>query len=561
MPKPDHRPKSDRVSMAWAGVKSENLATVWLLYHLTDMLNMSEFRQVVQLLGLARKESEAYEDYVKRIRDKHGVVVNNEAIMEAAFEEAKKEIKSDMIFSGHEDALENLSRLHFKIDINHLNLKEKNAFHIYRLGFIRLRSLNFEMKRRFTRIQELLEQYPDNKNPDLKEALFDSLENFYISLNSNTDPRLIYTESRNQVNLSEMQPVTPEGILSRFGHITHEDIWIDGLIPSEVIDLLQSHLIQNFRRLLTLRHYDMEVLSKIRDFRILINLFYSIYLSKKMGISTELDPVLSFPLGPNSISIMEAALAYQTIMTGHVYPVTDMMVTGMVPIITRILDRDGETIWEYTPKPKQILKRSISVQISEILRLVMEKGTGKKARDAVKLSLDIEGEKFDISIPSFGKTGTANRFTNSSFVGFIPGPKEDSGQLDIQQGYVVASYVGYDDNRPMKGKHISIYGSSGALPLWVDTTNTIVNSHDYRNKLEPADLAFDAQSLLMPENKELIPIPLSPITGLPLLGEDQGTTKNHSHILSNIAIKEGKLEFKRIFDPIIGADHEGNPEN
>lgn len=280
-----------------------------------------------------------------------------------------------------------------------------------------------------------------------------------------------------------------------------------------------------------------------------------------MGISTELDPVLSFPLGPNSISIMEAALAYQTIMTGHVYPLTDMMVTGMVPIITRILDRDGETIWEYTPKPKRILKNSISVQISEILRLVMEKGTGKKARDAVQLSLDIEGEKFEISIPSFGKTGTANRFTNSSFVGFIPGPKEDSGQLDIQEGYVVASYVGYDDNRPMKGKHISIYGSSGALPLWVDTTNTIVNSHDYRNKLEPADLAFDAQSLLMPENKELIPIPLSPITGLPLLREDQGTTKNHSHILSNIDIKEGKMKFKRIFDPIIGGDHEGNPGN
>jgi len=313
--------------------------------------------------------------------------------------------------------------------------------------------------------------------------------------------------------------------------------------------------------LLALRHYDLEVLFKIRDFRTLVNLFYSIHLSKKMGISTKLDPVLSFPLGPNSISIMEAASVYQTIMTGHVYPVTDMMVTGMVPIITRILDRDGETIWEYTPKPKQILNTSISVQISEILRLVMERGTGKKARDAIQLSLDIEGEKFDISIPSFGKTGTANRFTNSSFVGFIPGPKEDSGQLDIQEGYVVASYVGYDDNRPMQGKHISIYGSSGALPLWVDTTNTIVNSHDYKNKLDHADLAFDIRSVLMPENEGLRPIPLSDITGLPLLPGNQGTAKKHSHILSNIDIKEGKLEFKRVFDPIIGADHEGSPGN
>jgi len=46
VPRPDHTPESDKISMAWAGVMSENLATVWLLYHLTDRLNMSEFRQV-----------------------------------------------------------------------------------------------------------------------------------------------------------------------------------------------------------------------------------------------------------------------------------------------------------------------------------------------------------------------------------------------------------------------------------------------------------------------------------------------------------------------------------
>jgi len=49
-PRPDHHPESKIVSMAWAGAKSENLATVWLLYHLTDHLKMSEFRQIVNLL-------------------------------------------------------------------------------------------------------------------------------------------------------------------------------------------------------------------------------------------------------------------------------------------------------------------------------------------------------------------------------------------------------------------------------------------------------------------------------------------------------------------------------
>ena len=41
--------------MEWAGAKSENLATVWLLYHLTDHLNMSEFREIMNMVGLNRQ--------------------------------------------------------------------------------------------------------------------------------------------------------------------------------------------------------------------------------------------------------------------------------------------------------------------------------------------------------------------------------------------------------------------------------------------------------------------------------------------------------------------------
>ena len=78
-PNPDHEPKSDTVSMTWAGVKSENLATVWLLYHLTDKLNMSEFKKVVEMLGLSREDEESYDEYVSRIRDKHGVIVTKNA--------------------------------------------------------------------------------------------------------------------------------------------------------------------------------------------------------------------------------------------------------------------------------------------------------------------------------------------------------------------------------------------------------------------------------------------------------------------------------------------------
>ena len=238
-----------------------------------------------------------------------------------------------------------------------------------------------------------------------------------------------------------------------------ERVWINGLTPSEGVDLLQLQLQERYKRLVSQNRYDLAVLSKIRDFRTLVNLMYVTHLSKEMGISTRLDPVLSFPLGANSISIIESALAYHTIMTGRIYPLSDGLKPRLVPVITKIMDREGETIWEYRSQPRRILTSRVSGLVSEILHQVIEHGTGQRAKDAIHLAVEIDNEELDIPIPSFGKTGTADRFTNSSFVGFIPGLQKNPNQLDNQKGYVIASYVGYDDNRTMKSKNVTIYGA------------------------------------------------------------------------------------------------------
>ncbi len=547
LPKPDHKPKSNKVSMAWAGAKSENLATVWLLYHLTDRLNMSEFHQVLELVGLDRKNDESYGKYAKRIRDKHGVVVDREALMEAAFEESKKEIEPDLIFSGHEHALDTLKRLHFSIDTKELNLKNPDEYQIYRLSFQRLRSLNFEMKRKFKKVKKLSNQYREKKDPDVRENLSRALRYFYVEEKGTNGPRVVYTVSQYKGNLPHLQPITPEWLSHRLEWITEEETWIDGLITSKFIDLVQLNMKKNYKRLLTYKRYDMEVLFKIRDFRTLVNLAYVVRLSENLGISTKLDPVLSFPLGANSISITEAALAYHAILTGNNYPFRNRTT---VPILPKIVDREGEIIWEYRPQPKKILSNRITGQISETLRLAMQKGTGQKAKDSVQLSMEIDNENLNIPIPSFGKTGTANRFTNSSFVGLIPGPKGDSGHLDIQEGYVIASYVGYDDNRPMKGQFITIYGASGALPLWVDTANAIANSQDFKKNMQIADLAFDSQPVSLINNKELRSIIISSKDGLPIERQDEGLSDNHIQVLSYAGIKDGELRLKRLFEPL-----------
>jgi membrane peptidoglycan carboxypeptidase len=247
-------------------------------------------------------------------------------------------------------------------------------------------------------------------------------------------------------------------------------------------------------------------------------------------------------------------------MTGLVYPISDGLKPGLVPVITKIVDREGETLWEYRPQPKRILTGRVSGLVSEILHQVIENGTGQRAKDAIHLSVEIDNEELDIPIPSFGKTGTADRFTNSSFVGFIPGLQKNPNQLDTQKGYVIASYVGYDDNRPMKGKNVTIYGASGALPLWIEVANTIINSNTFKKDIQAADLAFDIQSVSLRNNDELRPVLISSATGLPPREGDQKIMEGDVRIRSHVGTKEGIIGLKRVFEPISGADYEEEPD-
>jgi membrane peptidoglycan carboxypeptidase len=536
-PRPDHTPASDTVSMAWAGAKSENLATVWLLYHLTDQLNKGEFNKVMQSVGLDRKETESYLDYKKKIRDKYGIIVNSKVMMEAAFEKSKKDIEPDIIFGNYEEILTQLKWLNLDLDTGKPDPNGPGRY-----SFKRLCDLNTKMKRDFTELVRSLEKIMGQAPPPaMEEGLSWPLSHFYRTISEQEQERIIYTEDPTVLYPPALLPVTAERAVNREVMFKSEDVWVDGLFPSEILDLVQRKTSENLRTMLTCKRYDPNGLYWVRDFRTLVNLLYLVNISKKIGISTELDPVLSLALGSSSISLTEAALAYQTIMTGQVYPIDPGAELTMVPIITKIVDRDGEILWEYEPKPARMLSNTVSGQVTEILRKVMEEGTGQKAKNAVSIS--------GIPIPSFGKTGTSNRYTNSSFVGFIPGPNKKTGQLDLQEGYVIASYVGFDDNRPMKSRHWAIYGASGALPLWTDTAAAIVNTDDYKRNIRPADLAFEPLSGLFSEKDHFLAVSVCPYSGLP----DSSEQIELSHeVLADAVNQDGKLLLKRHFEPFSG---------
>ncbi|MEQ1569436.1 MAG: transglycosylase domain-containing protein, partial [Myxococcota bacterium] len=66
-PGPDHEP-ADRVSLAWAGVNSENLASIWLLYHLLDKLDGEQLRELAVALDLAQRPDESLQPYTSRMQ-------------------------------------------------------------------------------------------------------------------------------------------------------------------------------------------------------------------------------------------------------------------------------------------------------------------------------------------------------------------------------------------------------------------------------------------------------------------------------------------------------------
>jgi len=190
--------------------------------------------------------------------------------------------------------------------------------------------------------------------------------------------------------------------------------------------------------------------------------------------------------------------------------------------------------------------------VSEILRMAVEQGTGSQAKGAVKVTFETGGEHLSVPVPAYGKTGTANRFTNSSFVGHVPGPDPGSGRLTTEAGYTIGCYVGYDDNRPMKSDRFAVYGASGGLPIWIDTATAVVNQPSFKKTLQPADLVFDE----WPVAEQAVPlsrVPVSPQTGLALQARQHGAD-THTVLLGALLERDetGYPTLKRSFEPTEG---------
>lgn len=152
-----------------------------------------------------------------------------------------------------------------------------------------------------------------------------------------------------------------------------------------------------------------------------------IEVTRKLGITSPLSPVISLPLGPNGVSPLELTGAYATFASNGWH--------SDLTTIVRVTDSEGNVILDNTPKPKLVLNEWATASLTSVLKGVIEAGTARNA---------------NIDRPAAGKTGTTSSERDVWFVGYVP-------QL------ATAVWIGNDDNRPL-GRGVT--GGSHAAPIW-----------------------------------------------------------------------------------------------
>ena len=150
--------------------------------------------------------------------------------------------------------------------------------------------------------------------------------------------------------------------------------------------------------------------------------------ARRLGITSELDPVPALTLGAFELYPFEVAQAYLTIARlGEHTPLHSIL---------RVESLDNELLYEYEPKFEPILSPEVTSQLVGMMKQTVESGTAKWMR------------RVGFKKIAAGKTGTTSDSKDAWFVGFTPKT-------------LVVVWTGYDDNTPHK-----LTGSSGALPVW-----------------------------------------------------------------------------------------------
>lgn len=172
-------------------------------------------------------------------------------------------------------------------------------------------------------------------------------------------------------------------------------------------------------------------------------------LAARTGLETRIPGYPSVYIGSAGVYPIDMMAAYASFANGgwRVEP----------QLVSRVENHRGELLWAPAPPPRRAVEPGIAWILTDMLREVVDRGTGYLARDPSVGRLPYE-------VPAAGKTGTTNDNTDVWFVGYTP---------DLLAGV----WMGFDTPRPI------IAGGTGgtlAVPVWARVMRTA-----YANRKPP----------------------------------------------------------------------------
>lgn len=127
-----------------------------------------------------------------------------------------------------------------------------------------------------------------------------------------------------------------------------------------------------------------------------------IQLVRAMGMTSEIPEVPAICLGACELTLYEQVGAINCFPNQGVY---------VEPIfITKICDKDGNVIYSFTPKTNEAIDQITAFKTVRLMQGVVDYGTGWSLR----------GNKYQLSFPIAGKTGTTDNQSDGWFVGYTP---------------------------------------------------------------------------------------------------------------------------------------------
>jgi len=189
-----------------------------------------------------------------------------------------------------------------------------------------------------------------------------------------------------------------------------------------------------------------------------------IEVAERLGVSTDLKPNLSLPLGVESILPLEMAAASAALANDGIY--------NPPYYVDRIEDRAGNVLYEHRSEGERAVSQQSARLATEVLRQNVQSGTGTRAR--------VAGQ------PAAGKTGTAQNSADAWFVGFTP-QLATAVWIGVPEGQVPLRNVG----------GITVTGGSYPASIWGQFMTAALQGVPTA-EFEAADRARSGRSLRAP---------------------------------------------------------------